>query len=103
MNHNLITIFPLIILAAPFIIIILLLKVRSQRNQNISYYGGYRGQRTLCRSQSNRVFAGVCGGIADHFGWNATIVRLFFLFSGIGLFTYLVLALVIPDSDSPLL
>ena len=103
MNHNLITIFPLIILAAPFIIIILLLKVRSQRNQNTSYYGGYRGQRTLCRSQSNRVFAGVCGGIADHFGWNATIVRLFFLFSGIGLFTYLVLALVIPDSDSPLL
>ncbi len=103
MNHNLITIFPLIILAVPFIFIIVMAKVVSQRNQNSSYYGGYRGQRTLCRSQSNRVFAGVCGGIAEHFGWNAALVRLFFLFSGIGLFTYLVLALVIPDSDSPLL
>ena len=103
MNQNLVTLFPLIILAAPFIIIIVALKVRSQRNQNGSSYRGYQGQRTLCRSQNNRVIAGVCGGIAEHFGWNATIVRLFFLFTGIGLFTYIVLSLVIPDSDTPLL
>lgn len=63
----------------------------------------YRGNRILCKSQSNRVFAGVCGGIAEYFGWNATIVRLFFIFSGIGLLTYAILSIAIPDSPSSLL
>ncbi|MEA4988765.1 MAG: PspC domain-containing protein [Anaerovorax sp.] len=63
----------------------------------------YRGNGLLCKSQSNRVFAGVCGGIAEYFGWNATVVRLFFIFSGIGLLTYAILSIAIPDSPSSLL
>lgn len=74
-------------------------KSRKQNNDSGQVNNQYR---LLCKSQSNRIFAGVCGGIAEYFRWNATIVRLFFLFSGIGIFTYVIMALVIPESDSPL-
>ncbi|QOX62395.1 PspC domain-containing protein [Anoxybacterium hadale] len=57
----------------------------------------------LCRSRNDRVIAGVCGGIADHFGWSATVVRLFFIITGVGILTYVILAIVIPDSPSSLL
>lgn len=57
----------------------------------------------LCKSQNNRVISGVCGGIAEYFGWSAMIVRLFFIFSGIGILPYIILAMVMPYSKSPLL
>lgn len=78
------------------------LAARSSRNNRSQYYqsGEYR---MLCRSQSNRVIAGVCGGIADYFGWSATVVRLFFILSGVGILSYVILAIVIPDSPSSLL
>ncbi|MEL7570923.1 MAG: PspC domain-containing protein [Eubacteriaceae bacterium] len=103
MNQNLTTLMPLIIIFGIPIILILVIKSKTQNSQNSKLYQTNRGYKMLCKSQSNRALAGVCGGIAEHFGWNATIVRLFFLFSGVGLFTYIVLAIVIPDSDSPLL
>lgn len=103
MNQNLITLMPLIIILGITIFVIIVIKSNARNSQNINIYQTNRGYKLLCKSQSNRVIAGVCGGISEHFGWNATIVRLFFLFSGIGLFTYIVLAIVIPDSDSPLL
>ena len=103
MNQNLITLMPLIIILGITIFVIIVIKSNARNSQNTNIYQTNRGYKLLCKSQSNRVIAGVCGGISEHFGWNATIVRLFFLFSGIGLFTYIVLAIVIPDSDSPLL
>ena len=59
--------------------------------------------RRLHRSTTNRVLAGVCGGIAETYGSDPTAVRLATLV--IGLFTgifpmlllYVVAALVIPD------
>ena len=59
--------------------------------------------KVLCKSQDNRAIAGVCGGIAQYFGWNATIVRLFFIFSGIGLLPYIILAWAMPDPPCRLL
>ena len=103
MNQNLITLLPLIIIFGIFIIVILVIKRKARNSQNSKLYQTNREHRMLCKSQSNRAIAGVCGGIAEYFGWNATIVRLFFLFSGVGLLAYIVLAIVIPDSDSPLL
>jgi phage shock protein C len=55
------------------------------------------------------MLAGVCGGIADWLGWNATLVRiLFFLVSVLsaafpGIIAYLILWLVMPlrETDSP--
>lgn len=58
--------------------------------------------RRLHRSQTNRVFAGVCGGIAEHYGSDPTAIRIAAVI--LGLFTgivpmvmvYIVLALVLP-------
>ncbi|MHA1928644.1 MAG: PspC domain-containing protein [Candidatus Thorarchaeota archaeon] len=61
------------------------------------YSGGPNGLR---RSRNNRMIMGVCGGIAEHYNINSTIVRIvtFLLaFSMIGLLAYIVLGLVIPE------
>jgi phage shock protein PspC (stress-responsive transcriptional regulator) len=46
---------------------------------------------------------GVAGGLAEHVGFNATLVRLAFvlitLFGGAGLLAYLVLAVALPEDD----
>lgn len=96
------TIVPLLLLLA----INALLIVIAVKSSNRKSGGSYRGNqecRMLCRSRSNRAIAGVCGGIAEYFGWNATAVRLFFILSGVGLLSYVILAIVIPDSPSSLL
>lgn len=57
--------------------------------------------KRLTKSQSNRVLAGVCGGIAEYIGTDPTLVRLaFVLFAclgGSGLLAYLIAALIIPS------
>jgi phage shock protein C len=54
----------------------------------------------LHRSRSNVMLGGVCAGLADYFGIDATIVRLFFvvftLVNGAGILAYFVLWLVLP-------
>lgn len=103
MKQNLVTLLPLIMIFVIFIIIIAVIKNKSSSNQNDNSYQANRRNRMLCKSTSNRVIAGVCGGISEYFGWNATIVRLFFLFSGVGLLTYIILTIVIPEPQNPLL
>ena len=55
----------------------------------------------LRRSTENKVIAGVCGGIAEYFGIDSTLVRLgwvlFSLLGGSGLLAYLIAALIMPD------
>jgi len=57
----------------------------------------------LRRSRSNRIIAGVCGGLAAWLGWNPTWVRvLFFLVSVLsaafpGIVVYLILWVVMPQ------
>lgn len=62
-------------------------------------------QDQLSRSQSDRMIAGVCGGLATYIGIDPTLVRLAFvllsLASGIGLAIYLILWLVMPKGPSP--
>ena len=57
--------------------------------------------RKLYRSTTNRSIAGICGGLSELFGVDATAVRLitFFLifFGGLSLWVYLLLWLVIPQ------
>jgi len=58
----------------------------------------------MYRSRSNRVWLGVCGGIADRFGWEPTLVRILFvasifLFAGpMAIIAYIFAALVIPTA-----
>jgi phage shock protein PspC (stress-responsive transcriptional regulator) len=60
-------------------------------------------RRTLLRSKDNRVLWGVAGGLAEHIGFNATLVRVAFvlttLFGGAGILAYLVLAIALPQDD----
>ena len=57
--------------------------------------------KKLYKSETNRMIAGVCGGIAEYFNIDATLVRLgFAVFSiagGSGVLAYIVAAIVIPQ------
>jgi phage shock protein C len=59
-------------------------------------------RKPLRRSRNNRIFAGVCGGLAEFFGIGAFWFRLAFLIAlipgGVPGFTlYLVLWIIIPN------
>lgn len=57
-------------------------------------------RKPLRRSQSDRILAGVCGGIAKHLGCDAAVLRLFTLlliiFGGLSIWIYIILWLIIP-------
>ena len=57
--------------------------------------------KKLYRSVSDKKLAGVCGGIAEYFGLDSTLVRvgwaLVSLFAGAGILAYIVCALIIPE------
>ena len=59
--------------------------------------------RKLYRSQSQRMIAGVCGGLADYFNVDATLIRVLFLlltvFGGSGLVIYVVMCIIVPDAS----
>ncbi len=54
----------------------------------------------LYRSSSDKMIAGVCGGLGKYFGVDATIVRLVFLLllflGGSGFLLYLILWIIVP-------
>ncbi|MCL5045444.1 MAG: PspC domain-containing protein [Actinobacteria bacterium] len=57
--------------------------------------------KRLYRSRTDRVLAGVCGGLAEYFDLDVTIVRLLWvlitLVGGAGILAYIVAAIVIPE------
>ena len=57
-------------------------------------------QKTLHRSETNRVIGGVAGGLGEYFDIDPTIIRIIFvllaIFGGWGILFYLILWLVIP-------
>jgi len=56
--------------------------------------------RKLYRSQTNRIFAGVCGGLGEYFGIDPVLIRvLAVLIPGIGWGTYLICALLMPVEE----
>ncbi|MEI6308252.1 MAG: PspC domain-containing protein [bacterium] len=70
----------------------------NERNLNLEA----QPPRKLCRSRSNRVIAGVCGGLGEFFGIDPVVVRLIwvaaFFLGGAGLLAYIICALVIPEA-----
>jgi phage shock protein C len=56
--------------------------------------------KKLYRSRRERMIAGVCGGLAEHFGIDPTWVRLlfvlFFFIGGSALLIYVILWLIVP-------
>ncbi len=57
--------------------------------------------KKLYRSRDDRMIAGVCGGLADYFNVDSSLVRLavlfIFLFQGVGLIAYIIAWLVISE------
>ena len=59
--------------------------------------------RSLSRSLNDRMIAGVMGGIAHRFGWNASLLRGLYVVGSIvsaafpGILVYLILWLLIPN------
>ena len=58
--------------------------------------------KTLTRSKSNRMVAGVCAGLGDYLNIDPTVIRLlfvlgFFTFNGAMLIVYLIMAIVTPE------
>ena len=56
----------------------------------------------LRKSRTDKMLAGVCGGLAEYLGWDATLVRIIFaliLVSSFGtaVLAYFILAIVMPD------
>lgn len=49
--------------------------------------------------------AGVCGGLAEYFGWDVTLVRVVYVIGSVvsvafpGLIVYLILWLVMPEGE----
>ncbi|MBP5770611.1 MAG: PspC domain-containing protein [Bacteroidaceae bacterium] len=59
-------------------------------------------EKRLLRSSNNKWIAGVCGGIADYFGWNPDLLRLIWVLMTVstafcGGIVYLVLWLIMPQ------
>jgi phage shock protein PspC (stress-responsive transcriptional regulator) len=63
----------------------------------------HRAPRRFHRSSTNRVFSGVCGGVAEYFGGDATMVRLATVIIGLMtaiipmIIVYVVIAIVVPE------
>lgn len=60
--------------------------------------------KKLYRSQTNRKVCGVCGGIAEYFNLDPTIVRLAVILAtcfswGSGILAYFIAAVVMPDEN----
>ena len=59
-------------------------------------------EKRLYKSNQNKMIDGVCGGIAEYFGIDPTVVRLiwalFSLMGGSGVLAYIIAAIIIPRS-----
>lgn len=66
---------------------------------------GMSPSRPLRRSRSNRMFAGVVGGLADYFGLDPTLARVIYVLVSIfsaafpGILVYILLWILIPQGD----
>ena len=61
--------------------------------------------KRLCKSDSDKKIFGVCGGIAEYFDLDPTWIRLAFcfltLFTGVGIASYIIFAIVLPHKEKP--
>lgn len=58
-------------------------------------------EKKLYKSSTDKKLAGVCGGIAEYFNIDSTLMRLgwvlFSLLGGSGLLAYIIAAIIMPD------
>ena len=62
-------------------------------------------QIPLHRSSTDRIIAGVCGGLAEWFGWDPTLLRIAYVILSIvsvafpGILVYIVLWILMPKAS----
>ena len=62
-------------------------------------------KRVLARSKSDKMLGGVCGGIAEYFGWPSWVVRFIYVLVTIlsaafpGILVYLLLWFLMPQKE----
>lgn len=60
-------------------------------------------KRRIVRSQDNRMLAGICGGIAEYFNIDPTLVRLGWVLLTVayfmGFFAYILCWFIIPEEE----
>ncbi len=61
-------------------------------------------EKKLRRSRSQKMIAGVCAGVADYFGLDATLLRVVYALLTVftafaGVLVYLILWLIVPYGD----
>lgn len=61
-------------------------------------------EKRLTRSKTNRLLAGVCGGIAEYYGWDPSLVRigwivLSFIPAFPGIILYILALIIIPEGE----
>ena len=60
-------------------------------------------EKKLCRSESNKIICGVCGGIAEYFDVDPTLVRvgwaIISAFAGAGILAYIAAAVIMPKQE----
>jgi len=61
-------------------------------------------EKRLYRSRDDRMIWGVCGGLAEYFNMDPTIVRIIFVLlifaNGLGILAYIIMAIVVPLAGS---
>jgi phage shock protein C len=61
--------------------------------------------KRLMRSRKDKMIAGVCGGIADYFNLDPTLVRIIYVLVSIfsiafpGILVYIILWIIIPEAN----
>ena len=62
-------------------------------------------ERRLYRSRTEKMIAGVCGGVAEYFNTDPTVIRLIWvlitLLGGAGVLLYIILWIVMPLAPPP--
>ena len=61
-------------------------------------------RKRLYRTTDDKMLAGVCGGVAEYFNLDPSIVRILWVFLGLGLggtglFAYIVAWIIVPEKD----
>ena len=61
-------------------------------------------EKRLYKSSKDRMISGVCGGVAEYFGFDPTLVRIGYaalvLIAGTGLLLYIICAFVMPENPN---
>lgn len=64
----------------------------------------FEGPKRLRRSEQNRIFLGVCGGIAEYLNLDPALIRIIWIFLffayGLGIFAYLLVAFIMSYTEN---